>query len=817
MPRLLRRKFTCFYCNRRSAQDRKAGVQQWKCEQCDAVNHLDENGEITDPPVPATSSADNQSHSSSRSLVYEVDSSQRPLFCQRCIQNQHIVSQTLAEYLPSQDDPEYFEYERSLPQYRKSMEDRYPQVCAGCAPAVEARIRSTGYAAKADHLRRTMDRTRGNSMARASWSWKLFAAILGAIGWSIGLLGDLTWHILEALPVSNAEDGLISLDDPQSIRTCLDYAITRSRFTLLCSNLWKPLPSFALGISISCLWWHPRMQYKLKGGYGRVIGCTEYYKLQLVSTVIRFMVLQMSRTDSILTTEAQTVRAFHAFVLVIEVMSPLVSFQENNQPLIPIDTRSETNTALRQDLGNAKIPRGLPTAPFPIEKLAPRVQQPSYQPPTPPPEEEAEIMSMDWTPQHNFRPASVYHAPRTQPVFNGPSPFHGVLPPAPVSWAQRLRNPPNQPAFHKASATKKQSFFGKGSKQVISDAASDVSSEISMVDHGLESEVGSPVKLAPPRFFAPADRMETGLESLFGDSFALDKDIPLSSGKAEHHNAERAALVRASKPSTRIMATIILAFACIAWDYSSMLPPASTRQIRLTSLLIAGLIPAFNMLSIPALSEPQRSISSMIICFIEAIPAVALGYIVWNAHEDSVLPRITGLGLWYLLAMMVQEVWHLVSNTAVDPDLTVNVPSDTARSMPQKREVVVSSQQPEEPRGQWINSASSRTTASAKASSVQLSQRTTRSMARQESRRDSLGVDGLGSLSLGKWIFRSVDFNSSSLNFILALRPCISIIDQRVSGAWTCVSKSETKLAISLQPTLVRHAWMRKERARDSD
>lgn len=42
MPRLFGRKLVCFYCNRRSAQDRKSGIRQWQCEQCEAVNHLDE-------------------------------------------------------------------------------------------------------------------------------------------------------------------------------------------------------------------------------------------------------------------------------------------------------------------------------------------------------------------------------------------------------------------------------------------------------------------------------------------------------------------------------------------------------------------------------------------------------------------------------------------------------------------------------------------------------------------------------------------------------------------------------------------------------
>lgn len=67
MPRLLRRKFVCFYCNRRSAQDRRDGVQQWQCEQCDAVNHLDEvrwifrnmsllveHSSVTNRPLPSS-------------------------------------------------------------------------------------------------------------------------------------------------------------------------------------------------------------------------------------------------------------------------------------------------------------------------------------------------------------------------------------------------------------------------------------------------------------------------------------------------------------------------------------------------------------------------------------------------------------------------------------------------------------------------------------------------------------------------------------------------------------------------------------------
>lgn len=42
MPRLLRKKFVCFYCGEKSVQDRVPGIRQWHCEKCEASNYLDE-------------------------------------------------------------------------------------------------------------------------------------------------------------------------------------------------------------------------------------------------------------------------------------------------------------------------------------------------------------------------------------------------------------------------------------------------------------------------------------------------------------------------------------------------------------------------------------------------------------------------------------------------------------------------------------------------------------------------------------------------------------------------------------------------------
>ncbi|KAB8288850.1 hypothetical protein EYC80_010753 [Monilinia laxa] len=43
--------------------------------------------------------------------------------------------------------------------------------------------------------------------------------------------------------------------------------------------------------------------------------------------------------------------------------------------------------------------------------------------------------------------------------FNGPSPFYGKLPAAPISPAHRLRNPPNRPRLEVPSAQRKENFF----------------------------------------------------------------------------------------------------------------------------------------------------------------------------------------------------------------------------------------------------------------------------------------------------------------------------------------------------------------------
>ncbi|KAJ9476386.1 Ima1_N domain-containing protein [Pseudozyma hubeiensis] len=63
----------------------------------------------------------------------------------------------LADYLPSEDDPEYEEKLRMLPEYEASLASRYPPVCSDCAPRVQERITERDQFARSWSLGRWLD------------------------------------------------------------------------------------------------------------------------------------------------------------------------------------------------------------------------------------------------------------------------------------------------------------------------------------------------------------------------------------------------------------------------------------------------------------------------------------------------------------------------------------------------------------------------------------------------------------------------------------------------------------------------------------
>ena len=207
--------------------------------------------------------------------------------------------------------------------------------------------------------------------------------------------------------------------------------------------------------------------------------------------------------------------------------TPRVIFQES--PLTLVSRRSQQTEIIKapaQPNINHNVSQIIPTVrPFSINDFAPPTQQqypPAYRPPTPPPDEGGDE-AMDWTPsqQTDFRPTSLYRDPSPALQQTQPSPFHGHLPADVVSQAHRLRNPPNQPTFRKASVKQKQSFFQTPDKrarryaEMLSDTTSFAKTTLSEF---------SPKKFANPRFFPNSDHADTGLEDILSKSFSIAEE-----------------------------------------------------------------------------------------------------------------------------------------------------------------------------------------------------------------------------------------------------------------------------------------------------
>ena len=315
MGSLLRQKKqkACFYCGHRTAQSLSVNVRQWNCESCEAQNYLDEKGEITDPP-PLDYTAGKRFARSP-----EVPGTDDTLFCRRCIQNQHLLTASLASYFPSPEAPDYLTYEEKYPKFRESLEERYPQVCRDCAPKVEQRIRDTGYAAKTDHLRRMMDRTRRGQHGN-SWDWKQLLVTLGLFLWFASLAGQVTWHAMGALTITQEPDKLQDEDPAASPGSCFQQSLQLQHVDPSCARVYHPFAGLALAISVLCIAWNPKLGEKLRRKEGRIVGLTEYYKLQILLLAIKFIAWLVLSSCSSFYLEPQTMKAAHAIMIVVSIL-----------------------------------------------------------------------------------------------------------------------------------------------------------------------------------------------------------------------------------------------------------------------------------------------------------------------------------------------------------------------------------------------------------------------------------------------------------------------------------------------------------------
>jgi hypothetical protein len=283
-----------------------------------------QNGEITDPPTQTSANNFTYAQPLPRSVSPDFsfsmadDSSSDSLFCRKCIKNQHLYTENLANYLPSQSDPRYPQFEANYPFYKAELEKRYPQVCEQCRPRVEARISEKGKFARADYLRTTLERTRNGKGAGTNngvaWGWQDALLLTGGMVWWHSILAQALWHVLGALVREEEEQGLVG--EFPSIQGCAMQLAFTQEVEKNCVAGFTGSARLSLFLALASCWWHPKLSKKRRTTGGRLVGLQEYVVLQLLGVGIRGAAWYALKEPSWIEFPVQTAKAIHMFMLV---------------------------------------------------------------------------------------------------------------------------------------------------------------------------------------------------------------------------------------------------------------------------------------------------------------------------------------------------------------------------------------------------------------------------------------------------------------------------------------------------------------------
>ncbi|GAA5967387.1 hypothetical protein JCM3765_000509 [Sporobolomyces pararoseus] len=230
---------TCFYCNNSLPllqQDSKGKQRQvegpvsrgttseFDCGVCGCSNERDENGQIVSNHAAFYDSALNEESFSRRGTPtrnnFPIPSSTPTRFstpspfCRQCLSNQSLQIHLLSSYPSYSSDEDEPEEEADsfppLPEYRESLERRYPLVCQNCKAGVEEIVRERDYRVKTGilggRLRETgkkkldeVQELKKLEMERRKW-------LLAGVIWRLRFI---LWLITHLLTIATGLKGLL--------------------------------------------------------------------------------------------------------------------------------------------------------------------------------------------------------------------------------------------------------------------------------------------------------------------------------------------------------------------------------------------------------------------------------------------------------------------------------------------------------------------------------------------------------------------------------------------------------------------------------
>ncbi|KAM3556309.1 hypothetical protein MY1884_005132 [Beauveria asiatica] len=565
---------SCFYCGKQTGLKYDGTITDFLCLSCDATNYLDQNGDITDPPVATEREAAPPSQYARPQPAASIEPD--AVFCSMCLKNQRLFTASLAQYLPDDPShPDYAELDRNYYRYRRNLERRYPQVCEACAGTVQDRIRQAGYTAKTDHLRRMMDKSRGRTVAAATTRRAGILDAVGVVGawlWRAGLAAQLLWHLQHIVRALEQQDnGMYDPDDSGVVVKGL--AATRMALAWLPDG--DALIRASIAAAILSAWWNPHFVQFSRGFTRHLLGFTRWYSFQGLIVFFRILfrsVLSMqggaAQSQSAQLSIHLATAGIMCFIYLIASRSIKVDttplFRPDDKPLTPRHSmtptkRREQDAKTFSELFNEALDStpqksgggggvssltatpGTPGSAFvPPSQL--KVMQRGFNSTPLQPSSAAHADSgdeMDWSPSQPphraFRTDTTTTTTTTaqnkdvlRPFGQSPThddsnnqrPFWFKVPPAPTNPARQLRNPPNAPVLRKKPVKQDDVFFSSSR-----DSAKFRNRNLAAADND-QDDARASMTFRNPRFFAPEKPNDeaNSLADLLGESFSLGNE-----------------------------------------------------------------------------------------------------------------------------------------------------------------------------------------------------------------------------------------------------------------------------------------------------
>jgi hypothetical protein len=195
------------------------------------------------------------------------------------------------------------------------------------------------------------------------------------------------------------------------------------------------------------------------------------------------------------------------------------------------------------------------------------------------------VEEMEWSPSQDQSQHHAFNPPRSlqrqmQPFNEAPtgdqrSPFWYKVPPAPITPAQRLRNPPNQPRLRVSSQETKENFFNN-----ITHRNPIIEAETNSAPLQRKVLLHQDIEFAQQRFFPPQNPSEAGntLADLL-TSFSLDNT-----------EADSPTRVEAGSTTRHTCQSFALFLGIFFWNHTLLNPTDYSRNVMVTVMICCALI-----------------------------------------------------------------------------------------------------------------------------------------------------------------------------------------------------------------------------------